>query len=272
MKEVIFPGFNINLKINSVAITIGSINIYWYSILIVIAFLVGILFCKKQDGRYKIKYENILEVIIMVIPVSIICARGYFVLFKLQYYIKNPLEIINIQDGGLAIYGGILGGLVTIAIYCKKKKINLLDILDYVVPYLPLGQTIGRWGNFFNVEAYGQTSTNIFRMGIIENGKYIEVHPTFLYESIASFMIFIILYILKDKRKYKGQITYIYLALYGLIRAYIEGLRADSLMVLNLKISQIISILLFCIFTFIIIKRKVGLYNRKNFSQANRLM
>lgn len=257
MNEITFPGINLYLNVNRVAFSIGNINIYWYAVLIVVSFIIGIILCKKDDKKYDIDFENILEVLIIVIPVSIICARLYFVLFKLNYYLEYPNQILNIRDGGLAIYGGIIGAVITIAIYCKVKKINILDMLDYIVPFLALGQAIGRWGNFFNVEAHGIETTSIFRMGIIENGKYIEVHPTFLYESISCFIIFIILYLLRNKRKYKGQITCIYLALYGLERAFIEDLRTDSLMLGNLRVSQVLSIILCVICSFILIYKKV---------------
>lgn len=257
MKEIVFPGLGLNLKINSIAISIGSIDIYWYAICIVLAFAVGCLLCRKDDGKYNIKYEDILELFIFVIPTSIICARLYFVIFNLKDYINNPIEILNIRNGGLAIYGGIIGAVITICICCKIKKIKILDVLDYIVPYLALGQAIGRWGNFFNAEAHGIETTSFFRMGIIENGKYIEVHPTFLYESIACFCIFIILYNLKNKRKYSGQLTYTYLALYGLIRAFIEGLRTDSLMLENFRISQVLSIILCLVFGAVIIIKNI---------------
>lgn len=257
MNEVTFPGINLYLNINRVAFSIGGIDIYWYAILIVLAFGIGIILCKKDDKKYNIDFENILEALIIVIPVSIICARLYFVLFKLNYYLEFPKEILNIRDGGLAIYGGIIGAVITIAIYCKVKKISILDVLDYIVPYLALGQAIGRWGNFFNVEAHGIETTSIFRMGIIENGKYIEVHPTFLYESISCFIIFVVLYLLRNKRKYKGQMVCIYLALYGLERAIVEGLRTDSLMIGNFRVSQILSIILFVICIIILVYKKI---------------
>ena len=130
-------------------------------------------------------------------------------------------------------------------------------MLDYIVPYLPLGQAIGRWGNFFNKEAYGIETNNIFRMGIIENGQYIEVHPTFLYESICCLIIFFILYVLRYKRKYKGQMICIYLALYGLERTIIEGLRTDSLMLGNIRISQLLSIILCIICSIILIYKEI---------------
>ena len=257
MSQVIFPSINLKLNISRVVINIFGIDIYWYAILIVLSFTIGIILCKKDDKKYNIKFEDILEVLIIVIPISILCARLYFVIFKLDYYLKFPQEILNFRDGGLAIYGGIIGTVITIIIYCKVKKINILDMLDYIVPYLPLGQAIGRWGNFFNIEAYGIETNNIFRMGIIENGQYIEVHPTFLYESICCLIIFFILYVLRNKRKYKGQMICIYLALYGLERTIIEGLRTDSLMLGNIRISQLLSIILCIICSIILIYKEI---------------
>ena len=207
--------------------------------------------------KYNIKFNDILDLIIYIIPTSFICARLYYIVFNLQYYLQAPIEILKVWNGGLAIYGGIIGGILVILVYSKKRKIQFLDITDYLVPYLALGQAIGRWGNFFNVEAYGTQTNIVFRMGIMQHGKYIEVHPTFLYESICDLIIFIILYILMNKRKYKGQITYIYLVLYGIARAIIEGLRVDSLMIGNFRVSQILSITLFLIFGIVLIYKKI---------------
>ena len=244
MYIVNFEGLGIYLKINKVAISLFGINIYWYAIFIVIAFILGILLCKKDNGKYNIKFDDVLELLLFVIPISIISARLYFILFRLNYYIQNPSEILDIRNGGLAIYGGIIGAILTIVLFCKKKNINILDMCDYIAPYLPLGQAIGRWGNFFNGEAHGTETNSIFRMGIMENGNYIQVHPTFLYESICTFIIFVILFTKKNNRKYTGQLTYLYFFLYGLVRAFIEGLRTDSLMLGNFRISQILSIIL----------------------------
>ena len=257
MREILFPGLNLKFQINSIAVNIGIISIYWYAIFIVSAFAIAILFLKKDDGKYKIKFEDIMELFLILIPMSIVFARLYFVIFKFDYYINNPVEILDIRNGGLAIYGGIIGAIITILVFCKIKKINFLDVLDYIVPYLALGQAIGRWGNFFNGEAHGSITSNILRMGIVENGTYIEVHPTFFYESICNLVIFLILYFMRNKRQYRGQLTYIYLTLYGLIRAIIEGLRTDSLMLGSFRISQVISILLFMVFGSILIYKKV---------------
>ena len=152
MNIVNFEGLGIYLKLNKVAISLFGIDIYWYAIFIVIAFILAILLCKKNEGKYNIKFDDVLELLLFVIPISIISARLYFILFKLDYYIQNPNEILDIRNGGLAIYGGIIGAILTIVLFCKKKNINILDMCDYIAPYLPLGQAIGRWGNFFNSE------------------------------------------------------------------------------------------------------------------------
>ena len=259
MNNIQFPGFNLNITIDNVAFQIGNVKIYWYAIFIIIAFILALLFIRRDKDKYDIKFESILELTIFLIPISLICARAYYVLFSFEKYKDDFLEIFNFRNGGLAIYGGIIGGIITILVYCKIKKISFLNVLDRCVPYLPLGQAIGRWGNFFNIEAHGTKTNNIFRMGIMENGEYIEVHPTFLYESICDFVIFIILYKLKDKRKFEGQLTYLYLSLYSLARAIIEGLRTDSLMLGNFRISQILSIFLFIIFGTVLIYKKYKL-------------
>lgn len=257
MKIVNFEGLGLSFDINNVLIDINGIKIYWYAFLIILGIVIALLFCKKDDGKYNIKFEDILELAVIVLPMSIICARIYFVIFKLDYYIQKPIKIFEIRDGGLAIYGGIIGAIITIIIYCKRKNIKIRDMLDYIAPYLPLAQSIGRWGNFFNLEAHGIETNNLLRMGIIENGKYVQVHPTFLYEYISTFIIFIILYLKKDKRKYSGELTYCYFFLYGIVRSIIEGLRTDSLMLGNFRISQILSILLSVVFGAILIYKKV---------------
>ena len=257
MNEIIFPAINLNLKINPIAVRLFGIDIYWYAILIVAAIVIGLILAKKDEGKYSIIFEDIFNLVLLLIPAAIIGARIYYVLFRLEYYIDYPWKIFDLRDGGLAIYGGIIGGIITVYFYCKLKKISFLDLLDYIVPYLALGQAIGRWGNFFNQEAYGIQTDSIFRMGIIESGKYIEVHPTFLYESICNFIIFIILSLISNKRKFKGQIIYTYFVLYGFVRFFIEELRVDSLMIGDYKISQILSIILVIVFGIVLIYKRI---------------
>ncbi len=244
MNYITFPEFNLSFKISRIAFSVGNIEIYWYAILISIAFIIAIFALKNDSKKYRIEYDIILKLLIIMIPVSIIFARLYYVIFNLEYYMNKPLEIINIRNGGLAIYGGIIGAIIVIILFCKNKKIKVMDLLDLFVPYLALGQSIGRWGNFINGEAHGSITNSIFRMGIVENGIYMEVHPTFLYESICTLTLFFILTYLKNNRRYSGQLTITYLFFYSIIRAVIEGLRTDSLMMGNIRISQLLSILL----------------------------
>ena len=173
MNVIKFPGIGLEFNINRVLFSFGNVNIYWYGFLIVVAFIISLILLKKVAKEKNIDYEKILELFVLIVPISIICARMYYIIFNLDYYLNNPKDIININSGGLAIYGGIIGGVISIYLYSKFAKINFKTIIDMVVLVLPLGQAIGRWGNFFNVEAYGSITGSIFRMGIIENGNYI---------------------------------------------------------------------------------------------------
>lgn len=241
MNTVIFPLINLNLSIENIAFSILGIDIYWYGIIIVTGIIIGLLYLKSQDGKFNIKFSDVVDLLIFLIPISIASARLYYVIFDISYFAKYPMEIFNIRSGGLAIYGGIIGGIITGIVFCKKRKIKVLDLFDYLVPALLLGQAIGRWGNFVNVEAYGTETTLPWKMGIYELGKYKEVHPTFLYESIANIILFLIISKISKNRKFTGQLTYLYLIGYGLIRMIIEGLRADSLMLGSIRISQLLS-------------------------------
>ena len=260
MSEVVFPEINLKLQLSRIAFSIGKIDIYWYAILMMSAFVISLIIFKIKDGKFGIKFSEIIDLSLYVIPISIISARIYYVLFNLNYYIRYPIQILNLKAGGLAIYGGIIGGGITCFILCKKRKINILDLFDLIVPCLALGQALGRWGNFINIEAYGVETNLPWRMGIYEAGKYIEVHPTFLYESIVTFFLFIFLTIISRKRKYKGEITLVYLIVYSFARMIIEGFRTDSLMFGNIRISQLLSLIIFivsiCRFLAILIKLK----------------
>ena len=243
MYNVSFPNLNLYFNINPIAFSIGEINIYWYGILIASAILLGLFLAKFRDKKFGINFYDVEEFVLWALPISIIGARLYYVIFSWELYKDNPLSVFGIRNGGLAIYGGIIGAILTAIIFCKVKKIKLLDLLDYVVPFLALGQAIGRWGNFFNREAYGLETNSFFRMEILKStGEYISVHPTFLYESAGLLLIFTLLMIIK--RKFSGQILAEYFFLYGILRSAIEWLRVDSLMIGNFKVSMILSILL----------------------------
>lgn len=246
MHPISFPNLNLTFNINPVAISIFGINIYWYGIIIVTAILIGLFLAKKDNGLHGIKYDDVFDFILIALLLGIISARIYYVIFKLDYYKIHPKEILMIWNGGLAIYGGIIGGVIAAIFFCKRRKISFLNLADYIVPYLAFGQALGRWGNFINQEAYGEITETFLKMQIFDKSlnQYINVHPTFLYESTVDVLLFILLMVMKNKRKFKGQLLYTYLTIYGIGRAIIEGLRADSLMLGNFKISQIFSIIL----------------------------
>lgn len=254
MNTITFPLLNIELNINPIAFNICGIDVYWYGIIIVASIALALFLCKKDNGKFNIKYEDIIDLSIIMIPVALICARIYYIIFSPIKY-SSISQIINFKDGGLAIYGGIIGGVIVVYAFCKKRNIEILDLLDYIVPFLALGQAIGRWGNFINVEAYG-TNTNVpWKMGIIEAEEIKYVHPTFLYESIATLIIFFILNKISKNRRFKGEITYLYIIMYSGIRTIIEGVRIDSLMLYNFRISQILSLILFVTFCIVLSKK-----------------
>lgn len=256
MNKILFPSFNLEFNLSPIAIEIGNFQIYWYAIFIVSGIILSLILMYFSNKKYNIEYEDLLEILIFVLVFGIIGARVFYVIFNFDYYLKNVSQIINIKNGGLAIFGGIIAGFITVYVLCKKKQINIFDFCDYIVPYLVLTQGIGRLGNFFNVEAYGKETTNIFRMGIETYTGYQEVHPCFLYEMIGCFIIFVFLKLIQKKQKYKGEILSWYLILYGIIRFCIESLRADSLMFFNIKISMLISLMIIVLGLLIYIKDK----------------
>ena len=254
MKTVLFPLLHLKLHINRVAFSVPGKDVYLYGLILCMAFIIGLIICLRLIRNINIKEDDFLDLVIVIVPAGIIGARLYYVLFKIDYYIKNPLDIIKTWNGGLAIYGGIIGAALALIFFCRIKNIEILEVLDVIVIGLIIGQAIGRWGNFFNVEAYGYETNVPWRMDIYSNtlNKYIGVHPTFLYESIGNFIIFFILYKSFKSRKFHGFIASLYLILYGILRFFIEGLRADSLYFLNIKISQAVS-LIFVIIGFLYI-------------------
>lgn len=192
-----------------------------------------------------------------MIPISVICARAYYVIFNLDYYLSNPMQILNFRNGGIAIYGSLIGAIATIIVFCKIKKIKILDLLDYLAPVIPLCQAIGRWGNYINVEAYGTETNGPIGMEIMEDGLTKIVHPTFLYESIGNLLLFFLLLFLSRKRKFSGHIACAYLTGYAFIRFFVEGLRTDSLMLGNIRVSQLLSLIIFvCGIIIYVIKAK----------------
>lgn len=240
---------------NRVFISIGGVTIYWYSFLIFLSIIIGLLIVKKEVKKTTLNEEYIFDLIFYLIPVCILGARIYYVIFNFNIFKNNLIDIFKIWEGGLAIYGAVISGIIFIIYYSKKKKQNILLTLDILAPCLILGQAIGRWGNFFNMEAHGGITTlnylkklhlpDFIIKGMYINGNYYI--PTFLYESVWCFIGFIFLTILKKKIKYKkeGIIVSSYFIFYSIGRFYIEGLRTDSLYLFNFRISQLVSVALF---------------------------
>ena len=237
---------------NRVLFSIGSFNIYWYSFLILLAVVIGSFIAVKYAKNKTTGQTFITDLIFILIPTSIIGARIYYVIFNFDVYKNDLLSIFKIWEGGLAIYGAVITAILVILYQCKKYDKSFIETLDILAPSLILGQAIGRWGNFFNMEAYGPKTSLTFLHSLhlpqfIIDGMYIggNYHvPTFFYESIGCLIVFIILIILRNKKSTKiGIITSIYFILYGLVRFFIEGLRTDSLMFFGLKIAQIVSLI-----------------------------
>lgn len=263
---------------NRVAIDLGFIEIYWYSITMLLGVVLGSLIAYFEIKRLKLDKEFYFNMIFYAIIFGFFGARLYYVLFNLDYYLNNLNEIIAVWNGGLAIHGGIIGGALTIIIYSLKKKRDLNIILKYMdisVVGVMLGQIIGRWGNFFNGEAHGGVTSISFLKSIhipdfIIKGMTINnviYHPTFLYESVLNLIGLIILLIVRRHKKIKnGMILSLYLIWYSIVRIFIESMRTDSLMLGSLKMAQFISIILiiFGIIMFIYSFKKNDFYNNKN--------
>lgn len=236
MNTVTFPGLGLELHLNRVAFTLGSFQVYWYGIIIALGFFLGVGFCCWQAKKFGIQADDILDMILFAAPGGIIGARLYYIIFNptLYYTADGGLDwkaCLSIHNGGLAIYGGIIAGVLIAWAVARHKKIPFPALADVCAFGLLIGQIAGRWGNFMNVEAYGGPTDLPWRMGIEKAGEYLEVHPTFLYESLWNLIGFCLLCWLLHKgiRAFDGMYFLLYVAWYGLGRGFIEGLRTDSL-------------------------------------------
>lgn len=250
---------------NPILIELGPISIYWYSIIILLAVLTGSYIFIKTAKKKGYEDNFLSNLIFYGIIFGIIGARIYYVIFNINYYLENPIQIIEIWNGGLAIHGGIIAGIIWFIYYSRKHKKNFLKLMDIATPGLLVAQAIGRWGNFFNSEAHGpevakKTLENLnipdfIINGMNINGKY--YHPTFYYESIWNLLGFFLLIILRKKLKLKtGALTGIYFMWYSFIRFFIESLRTDSLMLGPIKVAQLISIILFLLGLYLVLRKK----------------
>lgn len=242
---------------NPVAFEIFGLEVRWYGILITLGVILAASVATRNTKYLSMNEDLVIDFLLFALPASIIGARLYYVIFNYDFYKGDLLKMINIRQGGLAIHGGLIAGTIVAIIFCKYKNIKIFDFLDIIATAVPLGQAIGRWGNFINQEAYGTPTT--LPWAITVDG--VKVHPTFLYESIWNIGLFIALNMIFKERKFSGQIFALYLIFYSLARFFIEGLRTDSLYFLNMRMAQLISIALIAIGIVIYIyqfKRKVN--------------
>ena len=265
---VSFPGLfgDWELNIDPVAIHIGH-GIYWYGIILAAAMLAGLYFCMKQSKHYGLTEDNVMDMVLWAVPCCIIGSRIYYVLFYLDLYRKADGSLdwgamLRIWDGGLAIYGTVIVGVLVALIYTKRHKIPFFAMTDLAVMGLMLGQIIGRWANFINREAFGTETTLPWRMKLwVTSYTSIEVHPTFLYESLWNLIgLLLIVFIVSKGRRFDGENTWFYFLWYGLGRSWIEGLRTDSLYLFNwelfgqrIRVSQALSIVMAAVAAFMLV-------------------
>ena len=266
MEILRFPGLGWEIPISRVAVSIGSLEIYWYGVIIAVGFGLGLWVYLSHNRSCGIHPDEGLDIILWSMLGAIVGARAYYVAFQWDHYKDNLKEIFNLRGGGLAIYGGIIGALIVAFIVCRSKKLPMLPVADAAFPCVMLGQAIGRWGNFFNMEAFGTNTTLPWGMtsdtisnylsrhqaALLAQGVVVDpampVHPTFLYESLWNLIgVAVLLLWLFPRRSYDGQITLGYTAWYGLGRFFVEGLRTDSLMWGSVRVSQALGGVLFIV-------------------------
>ena len=276
MEYISFPGLGLQVPVTRVAFDLFGFEIYTYAIIISFSLLLSLILSSRNSEKFGINQNDFLDLMIFTIPAAIICARLYYVIFSWENYNGNILSMLNVRNGGLAIYGAIIGAFASVFIFSKVKKINPFVVLDFGVPYLVLSQGIGRWANFVNQEAFGGNTLLPWGMtsNVIVNylnreqahlaslGIFVDpalpVHPTFLYESIWNLLVAFFLFSWRKKKQYNGELTLFYLIGYGIGRMFIEQLRMDSLMIGGLRVSQVLSALLVisCLFLY-------GLFHKK---------
>ncbi len=278
MHTVEFPALNLEFKINPVAFSIGELEIRWYGIIIAVGFLLALVYAFSRIKNFGLDSDRVVDVILFGAVGALVCARLYYVIFKWsEEYADDPIRALYVWEGGLAIYGGLIGAFVVGAILCKIRKVKLLPMFDLGGSAILLGQAIGRWGNFVNAEAFGtntelpwgMTGTNIVNYLTLHKTELAEmgitvypkspVHPTFLYESLWCLLGFVLIGIYLKRRKFDGEIFLMYIAWYSFGRMFIEGLRTDSLMIGTLRVSQILAAVLFvaAVITILAVRSKI---------------
>ena len=259
-----FPGLGLEFEISRVAFTLFGKEIYWYGLIIVLGLILGTIIAVRNAKKIGLSADTVYDFLLWAIPLSVIGARIYYVIFNWDRYRNNLLSIINTREGGMAIYGGVIAAFLTAFVYAKVKKQNFFLMADTGVVGLALGQAIGRWGNFTNREVFGEYTDNLLAMRlpiaavraqdisesiaahVTEGINYIQVHPTFLYESLWNLALMFLMLVYFRHRKFDGEGALLYLGGYGLGRAWIEGIRTDQLFIpgTELPVSQVLAVVL----------------------------
>ena len=257
-----FPGLGLSFQLNRVAFTIGGVSIYWYGVCIAVGLCLALVFAFRHSLEFGVDPDSMVDVILIGVVLGIISARAYYVAMAPFKY-ESIWEMIAIRDGGLAIYGGIIGGAITLLVVAKCKKIPAPVLLDVAGMGVIIGQLMGRWGNFMNREAHGAVTDTFLKMGLQDaSGVVTYYHPTFLYESVWNLIGFIGLHFFSKKRKFDGEVFLAYVAWYGLGRVWIEGLRTDSLYLFStgIRVSQLVAAVSFLaaagILAWVLVKKK----------------
>lgn len=223
--------------------SLGPLTIHLYGLVIATGLLLAVYYASRRCKNVGITQDDLLDGVLWITPFAIVCARIYYCAFSWDMYRDNPISVLYIWNGGIAIYGSVIGAIIGVIVFCKIKKCSLPALLDIVLMGFLIGQLMGRWGNFFNREAFGAATDSFFRMGLYNTvtGMTEYYHPTFLYESVWNLIGFTALHFYYPKRKYDGQIALCYAAWYGLGRSWIEGLRVDSLYWGSFRVSQVLA-------------------------------
>lgn len=260
---ITFPNLGITVDPSPVAFTVFGKDIYWYGIIIASGFLLAVLYMLHRAKDFGVTQDDVLDMILWAVPIGVVCARLYYCIFYWELYADDPISMLYIWEGGLAIYGGIIGACIAVVIYSRKKKQNFGLLMDTASMSIVFGQIMGRWGNFFNREAFGDYTNNLFAMQLpvsavraneitqkmwdhvvtVNGVEYIQVHPTFLYESLWNVGVLLFLFWFRKRKKFNGEVFLMYLIGYGIGRIWVEGLRTDQLLlpVVGLPVSQLLS-------------------------------
>ena len=240
--EISFPALDLVMNPGR-SISIGPLTVHYYGAIIAFGLILGVMYACRRSRAFGLKEDDLIDGVLWVTPFAILCARAYYVIFRwAEEYAARPISALYIWEGGLAIYGGVIGAVIGILVFCKCRKIKPVVVLDVVSLSFLIGQSIGRWGNFFNREAFGAETDVLWKMGLMKaNGDIIYVHPTFLYESLWNACGLVILHFASKRRKFDGQVALGYMAWYGLGRCMIEGLRSDSLYIGPFRVSQLLA-------------------------------